>query len=203
MAPPLYSERFEHALTLAARLHHDQRRKGTGVPYITHLLGVAAIVGDHGGTEDQVIAALLHDALEDQLPDHPDLHADIRADYGEHVLTMVEALSDTQEHPKPPWKQRKTAYIEHVRALPGDAPALLISAADKLYNARTLLRDYALVGEPLWERFKASRAQTLWYYRALADSFEDKEWPTPLQAHVAHSLADIVDDLEAAIDAAS
>ena len=192
-----YSARFDDALQLAATLHRDQTRKGSGVPYITHLLGVAALVGDHGGSEEQVIAALLHDALEDCLAQHPDLHAQIKGRYGQSVLAMVEALSDTQAHPKPPWLERKQAYIQHVERASSHDASLLVSVADKLYNARTILRDSRVVGDEIWSRFKASREQALWYYRSLADAFTAKQWPTPLQAQLAASLDEVVGALEA------
>lgn len=198
MTPPSsYSARFADALALATSLHDGQVRKGSGVPYITHLLGVAALVGDHGGDEDQVIAGLLHDAIEDGVKDRPDIATHIGERFGPRVLTLVRACSDTETHPKPPWAERKRAYVAHVERAPDEDPALLVSAADKLYNARTLLRDLNVVGHALWDRFKATRPQTLWYYRALADAYTAKRWPTPTQTQLAAELARVVARLEA------
>ena len=161
-----YTEKFEDALVYAAQLHRDQTRKGTGVPYVTHLLAVAAIVGESGGTEDEVISALLHDAPEDaggeaQL-------AEIRARFGDGVANVVAGCTDTYERAKPPWRARKEAYLEHLAGAPPSVR--LVSAADKLHNARAVLSDYRAVGEDLWDRFNGGREGTLWYYRAVAEA---------------------------------
>ncbi|MBA2344583.1 MAG: HD domain-containing protein, partial [Rubrobacter sp.] len=133
-----YGHKFEQALTYASIVHAAQRRKGTETPYITHLLAVAAIVGENGGTENEIIAALLHDAPEDQ--GGKERLADIRTRFGDEVADIVEACSDTFEIPKPPWRGRKEAYIAHIRE--ASASARLVSAADKLHNARSILSDY-------------------------------------------------------------
>lgn len=164
---PLLAERFEDALAYAARLHRHQVRKGAGIPYVSHLLAVAAIALEHGADEDVAIAALLHDAVEDQ-GGAPTLEA-IRTRYGERVARLVAAASDTDVTPKPPWRARKEAYIAHVREAEPDA--LLVSASDKLHNARALLLDYRTQGEGLWSRFSAGREEILWYYRGLVDAF--------------------------------
>jgi (p)ppGpp synthase/HD superfamily hydrolase len=150
-------------------------RKGTNIPYISHLLAVAALVIEAGGDEDAAIAALLHDAVEDQggraMLDR------IRARYGANVADIVEACSDTDVIPKPPWKPRKEAYIA---AIPRKSPqALLVSLADKVHNAGAILDDYRQIGEELWPRFNAGRDDILWYYRALADGFRGRT-PDPL-----------------------
>ena len=162
-----YGERFEEALKYAARLHRAQLRKGTNTPYVTHLLAVAAIVGENGGTEDEVIAALLHDAVEDQ--GGAATREEIRRRFGEAVAATVDHVSDTDVFPKPPWRERKEAYVARVR----DAPrsARLVSAADKLHNARSILRDLRAEGESVWRRFTGTKEETLWYYRALVDAF--------------------------------
>jgi GTP pyrophosphokinase len=158
-----YGLRFEEALVYAARVHAVQFRKGTAIPYITHLLAVAAIVGDGGGSEDEVIAALLHDAVEDQ--GGLARLADIRARFGEEVAVIVRDCTDAIVVPKPPWRVRKEAYIAHLaEATPG---VLRVSAADKLHNARAILADLRAIGPPLWARFTGGQAGTLWYYRAL------------------------------------
>ena len=161
-----YTEKFEDALVYAARLHRDQTRKGTGVPYVTHLLAVAGIVGESGGTEDEVISGLLHDAPEDAGGE--ERLAEVRGRFGGVVADIVAGCTDTYEDPKPPWRARKEAYLDH---LAGATPSVrLVSAADKLHNARSVLADHRSVGDDLWERFNGGRDGTLWYYRAVADT---------------------------------
>jgi len=163
-----YGEKFERALPYAAWLHRDQVRKGTSTPYITHLLAVASIVGENGGTEDEVVAALLHDAPEDQGGEAR--LRDIRAQFGDGVAKIVDGCTDTFETPKPPWRERKERYLAHL----ADAPesVRLVSSADKLHNARTVLSDYRLLGEDLWTRFNGKKAGTLWYYRAIVGTLQ-------------------------------
>ena len=162
-----YGEKFGEALDYAVRVHRDQRRKGTEVPYVTHLLAAAAIVGENGGTEDEVVAALLHDAPEDQ--GGRERLEDIRERFGDEVADIVAGNTDTFEDPKPPWRERKETYIVHI----GHAPesVRLVSAADKLHNARTILADLRIVGDELWQRFTGGKEGTLWYYRALVTAF--------------------------------
>lgn len=160
------SDRFTRALALACELHRTQARKDTQVPYVAHLLAVAGIVLEHGGKEDEAIAALLHDAVEDQ-GGEPTL-ARIERELGENVAAIVEACSDTVVTPKPPWTERKRAYIARIADEP--ASARLVSAADKLHNARSVLADYRVHGEALWSRFNGGR-ETIWYYRSLVDAF--------------------------------
>ena len=162
-----YGEKFEEALPYTARLHRYQTRKGSGTPYINHLLAVAAIVGENGGTEDEVVAALLHDAPEDQGGE--ERLEDIRARFGDAVAEIVDGCTDTYEDPKPAWRPRKEAYIAHVAE--ASPPVRLVSAADKLHNARSILADLRAVGDELWERFTGGKEGTLWYYRALADAY--------------------------------
>jgi (p)ppGpp synthase/HD superfamily hydrolase len=163
----ILSPRFEEALTWATRLHARQERKGSGVPYVAHLLGVASIALEHGADEDEAIGALLHDAVEDQ-GGAPTL-AEIRRRFGDRVAGVVEGCTDTDATPKPPWRVRKEAYVAHVREAP--ASVRLVSASDKLYNARTILADYRTSGEAVWGRFTGGRDGTLWYYRALVDAY--------------------------------
>lgn len=157
-----YSPRLDEALALAAADFRHIRRKGTAIPYLTHLLQVMVTVGEHGGDEDQLIAAVLHDWLED-VPGATVEALSLR--FGERVASLVLGLSDTVLSPKPPWEARKRAYLLHLAAAPADLK--LISAADKLHNARSIHRDLFLVGDAVWERFTASKEQTLWYYREL------------------------------------
>jgi len=131
-------------------------------------LAVASLVIEHGGDEDEAIAALLHDAVEDQ--GGLETHDRIAARFGATVAEIVMGCSDSTIEPKPPWRSRKEAYIAHIAAGAPDS-VLLVSAADKLHNARAILTDYREQGEALWQRFTGGRAGTLWYYRALADVF--------------------------------
>jgi GTP pyrophosphokinase len=164
-----YGERFEEALLYAARLHRDQTRKDTEVPYVTHLLAVAAIVGENGGTEDEVVAALLHDAPEDR--GGKDRLEAIRARFGDEVAEIVDGCTDTYEDPKPEWRPRKEAYVAHVaKASPS---VRLVSAADKLHNARSILADLRSLGDELWDRFTGGKEGTLWYYCALVETYAE------------------------------
>jgi (p)ppGpp synthase/HD superfamily hydrolase len=165
------TQRFTDALAYATEVHAGQSRKGTSVPYVAHVLGVCALVLEDGGGEDEAIAALLHDAVEDG-GGQPRLE-DIRQRFGDRVAETVWACSDTDETPKPPWKERKARYIAHLREA-GPA-ARRVSCADKLHNARAILRDYRLVGERLWDRFSASAEDNLWYYRALVEAFRQPD----------------------------
>ena len=167
----MLSPRFGYALFYASQLHRDQLRKGTQIPYVSHLLAVTALVLEHGGTEDEAIAALLHDAVEDQ--GGSETREVIREQFGEDVAAIVDGCSDADTLPKPPWDERKKAYVAHVRIAPPSVR--LVSAADKLHNARAILADYRQLGETLWDRFNGGRDGTLWYYRALADTFRSAE----------------------------
>ena len=163
-----YGEKFEEALVYAADAHRDQTRKGTGIPYVTHLLAVAAIVGENGGTEDEVIAALLHDAPEDA-GGGPRLK-DIQLRFGDEVAGIVAGCTDTYEDPKPPWRERKEAYIAHLAEAPPSVR--LVSAADKLHNARSILQDYRTLGDNLCDRFNGGKECTLWYYREISAALQ-------------------------------
>src|SRR2546425_10055647 len=159
--------RFTRAVGYAARLHAKQKRKGTERPYIGHLLGVASIVIEHGGDEDAVIAALLHDAVEDQ-GGLPRLR-EIRRKFGARVVRIVDGCTDSYTEPKPPWRARNLAYIQRVAADPADVR--LVSAADKLSNARETLHELRLHGDSVFEKFEGKKEGTLWYYRALVEVF--------------------------------
>ncbi|MBD2242781.1 HD domain-containing protein [Nostoc sp. FACHB-888] len=163
----MLSERFITALTYATQLHANQVRKGSGVPYVAHLLGVASIALEYGANEDEAIGALLHDAIEDQ--GGAATREEIRRRFGDNVTAIVDGCTDADTTPKPPWRQRKEAYIAHI---PTASPSvLLVSLADKLYNAQSILKDYRVLGDSLWERFHGGKEGTLWYYRALVDTF--------------------------------
>ncbi len=164
----MLSERFTAALTYATQLHANQVRKGSGIPYITHLLGVASIALEYGANEDEAIAALLHDAIEDQ--GGAATREEIRRRFGDNVTAIVDGCTDSDTTPKPPWRQRKEAYIAHLAT--ASHSVLLVSAADKLYNTRSILKDYRIVGESVWERFQGGGKEgTLWYYRSLVIAF--------------------------------
>jgi (p)ppGpp synthase/HD superfamily hydrolase len=163
------SPRFHEALSFASSVHADQVRKGTAIPYIAHLLAVASIVLEAGGSEDEAIAALLHDAPEDQ--GGLTMLAEIREKFGDRVADIVEHCSDTFETPKPPWEKRKHDYVERLRT--ADASVLLVSIADKLHNVRATLRDaMAHGGSSVFARFSASREQTLDNYQNLSDAYK-------------------------------
>jgi GTP pyrophosphokinase len=162
------STRFFEAIGYALELHNDQIRKGTKIPYIAHLLAVTALVLENGGDEDQAIAALLHDAVEDR--GGLETLQEIHDKFGARVALIVKACSDAVSKPKAPWKKRKDAYIASIAEKPTDA--VLVSIADKIHNARAILGDYREIGEALWERFKGGREGTLWYYRALVEAFK-------------------------------
>lgn len=151
----MFSARFETARSFAGRLHPQQVCKGGDIPYIGHLLGVASIAIDHGATEDQGGVAT---------------EAVIRTMFGDAVTNIVRGCTDADVIPKPPWRDRKEQYIAHQEhATPS---VRLVSAADKLQNARAILGDYLAIGEDVWERFKGGREGTMWYYRSLADTFD-------------------------------
>ncbi len=180
------TERFDNALVFACRLHRGQARKVSGVAYISHLLAVAALAIEAGGDEDEAIAALLHDAVEDQ--GGAATREKIRARFGARVAAIVDGCSDTDRMPKPPWKQRKRA---HVAGLADAGPSvLLVVSADKLHNARSLLAAYRETGEAIWKQFRGGRQGTLWYYRAAADAIR-AAGGTPLSAALERTVADL------------
>lgn len=186
--------RFDEALVYAADVHREQLRKGTETPYIAHLLAVSALVIEDGArsgevNEDEAIAALLHDAAEDQGGEAR--LADIRARFGDRVAEIVAACSDTFEDPKPPWRERKEAYIARLRE-ETDVGVLRVFLADKLHNARQILEDYREVGDALWERFNRD-ADTPWYYRTLAEVFRQRMGESPMTKE----LGSVVQELDA------
>ncbi len=163
----MLTDRFDDALSYASRIHRDQRRKGTDIPYVSHLLAVASLTLEHGGDEDQAIAALLHDAAEDQ--GGAERLADIEARFGQGVAAIVADCTDSWVEPRPPWRERKTAYVAALAGKP--ARSLLVSLADKTHNARAITADLRRHGDDLWPRFTGGAEGTLWYYGALARAF--------------------------------
>lgn len=186
------TKRFESALIYACHIHASDVRKGTEIPYVSHLLAVASLVLENGGNEDEAIGALLHDAAED----HGGKRRleDIRLRFGDTVAAIVDGCTDTFEDPKPPWRPRKQAYIERLQHEP--LHVLKVSLADKVHNARAILRDYRAVGEALWERFNGGREGTLWYYRALVDAFERADALQNVDAPLVAELDRVVSELE-------
>jgi (p)ppGpp synthase/HD superfamily hydrolase len=167
--------RFSEAFAYAAELHAAQKRKLSGSPYVSHLLRVTGIVLEHGADEDEAIAALLHDAVEDQ-GGVKTLEA-IRRRFGPRVAEIVAACSDTDQFPKPPWRERKESYLAHLRD--ASASVRLVSAADKLDNVRSLSADFYTLGDALWQHFNGGRDGTLWYYRSVVDILKAAQ-PSPL-----------------------
>lgn len=170
--------RFESAILYANQVHQGQQRKGTGIPYMAHILGVTAIALEYGASEDEAIGALLHDAAEDGGGEAR--LAEIRARFGDAVGDIVLGCSDSLvEHPedKLPWRERKEAYLAHLER--ASQPVCLVSAADKLHNVRSIVRDLRMHGDEVWERFQGRREGTLWYYDAVADALI-RRWRSPL-----------------------
>ena len=182
---------LQEALVYAAGLHAEQTKKGgEEIPYIAHLLGVCSLTLEAGGTEDQAIAALLHDAAEDQ--GGRERLEEIRGKFGDRVAEIVEACTDAFEDPKPDWRPRKERYLEHLASSPVDA--LLVACADKLYNTRAILQDHRRVDDEVFKRFTGKKEGTLWYYRALADALAN----SALESWLVEELMRAVGELERA-----
>ncbi len=163
----LLTDRYAEALTYAAAAHAGQTRKGTSIPYISHPLAVSALVIENGGSETQAIAALLHDVLEDCGARHA---PEIEARFGADVLRIVEGMTDglaDESGRKPEWRQRKLAYLDHLRT--ADIETVLVASCDKLHNATAIADDHAMIGEDVFARFSQPKPETVWYYRQLAD----------------------------------
>ncbi len=183
--------RFLEAFSFAAELHGDQVRKGSDTPYLSHLMAVAGIVMEYGGTEDEIIAALLHDSIEDQAHKYggaESLRQEIRRRFGDDVLEIVNGCTDADVLPKPPWLARKKAYIDHLSTA---TPSIRrVSAADKLHNARTIMSDYREQGDRVFGLFKGGKEGTMWYYRALVTQFKACE-DTPLVRELDHTVTQL------------
>ena len=181
----MLTERYADALQLAWRLHDGQVRKGTTIPYVSHLIGVSSIALEHGANEDEAIAALLHDAVEDA-GGKPTLEM-IRSRFGSAVAEIVDGCTDSYEEPKPAWRPRKEAYLAHLAAA---SPSVrLVPNSDKLHNARAILLDLRVHGPALWSRFTAPKEGSLWYYRSLVQAFS------------AHGRTLLVDELDRTVQA--
>ena len=180
--PWRYSDRIIVAMAAAAQIHATQVRKGTTIPYLSHLLGTCSIAFEYGACENEAIAALLHDAIEDGRPTEAAVTA-VRG-FGPEVLRIVQGCTDSDAHPRPPWRERKEAYLAHLAE--ADRSILLVSASDKLHNARSIVRDLRPLGANLWARFGPTKDEILWYYRSLVTAFRANGAHTP----------DLIDELD-------
>jgi len=178
------SERFDHALVYASQLHRDQVRKGSGIPYVAHLLSVSSRVLVADGSEDQAIAGLLHDAAEDQ--GGQATLDEIRTRFGTPVSEIVADCTDSWVEPKPAWRPRKQAYLAALPSKP--VSSLLVSLADKVDNAEAILHDYLNLGDELWGRFTGGRDGTIWYYRTLSTIF-DQVLPSALASQLSRAVS--------------
>lgn len=183
------TDRYSDALVFAFELHRTQFRKGSQIPYVAHLLGVSSLVLENGGGEAEAIAGLLHDAAEDQ-GGSPVLAA-IESRFGRTVSEIVLGCTDSLDEPKPPWRERKERYLQHLPT--ASRSVQLVSSCDKLYNARSIVADYRSLGEALWDRFRGGREGTLWYYRALAETFSVQNAAVDELRRVVAELWELVD----------
>jgi len=181
------TERFENALVYANRLHAQQIRKATGVPYISHLLSVTALVLEDGGDEDEAITALLHDAVEDQ--GGKATRAEIYRLFGEQVGAIVDGCTEFDCEIKPPWRERKERYLEQLRQ--GTPSVRRVALADKLHNARSLLVDYRHQGENIWSMFSVGKDGMLWFYHTLLALYRETE-----SSPMVEDLARVMTELE-------
>jgi GTP pyrophosphokinase len=199
----MLTPRFDEAVAFSRELHAMQQRKGAPVPYLSHLLAVASLVLEDGGSEDETIAALLHDAIEDQGDCYPGgrpaLRREIAGRFGDRVLYIVDACTDDDAFDKcaretfaaevTAWRDRKQAYLEHLERT-SDAGVLRVACADKVHNARSILADYRWFGRQLWDRFRTRDPQDqLWYYIELARIFSAR--PGRLQQELSHAVDQI------------
>jgi (p)ppGpp synthase/HD superfamily hydrolase len=186
------SKVFDDALVYAAEIHRDQVRKGSGIPYIAHLLSVSSRVLVAGGSEIQAIAGLLHDAAEDQ--GGKARLDDIQLRFGAPVAQIVADCTDSWVEPKPTWRPRKEAYLASLSGKPGES--LLVSLADKVDNAEAILQDYRIMGDGLWSRFTGGRQGTIWYYRSISEIFA-KAMPCALSNALSQTVSEFPHPIEA------
>ncbi len=184
MSEGVLTERFQKAFDFSLKLHGSQLRKDSNVPYMSHLLAASALVLENGGGEDEAIAALLHDAVEDQ--GGKDTLKKIEEQFGLIVSQIVIHCSDTLQTPKPPWKEIKQAYLSKLNQMP--VSSRLVSLADKVHNARSILLDYHLNGDDLWERFRAGKYEVLWYYNAMLEKFKEIDDPSHRRLMIEFSM---------------
>lgn len=180
---------YDDALLYASELHRTQVRKGTEIPYMSHLLSVSALVLKNGGDEEQAVAGLLHDAAEDQ--GGQETLDEIQRQFGDRVAGIVLDCTDTLLDPKPAWKARKEAYIA---SIPEKSPdSLLVSLADKTDNARAIMGGYREIGDDVWDRFTGKKEGALWYYQSLSVLFS-KHYPGSLAVELARTVATFSED---------
>ena len=170
LTQPLLTTRFAEAFALANKLHARQYRKQTTIPYLSHLMSVSALVLEMGGNEDEAIAALLHDAVEDQ--GGLDTLAQIKDNFGERVADLVYQCSDCVTSPKPPWQERKDQHLAKLRI--ASLPTLRVSLADTLHNVRSIQIERRLAGEKIWQKFSKGKAGILWYYGSLSQLYKER-----------------------------
>jgi (p)ppGpp synthase/HD superfamily hydrolase len=182
----ILTQRFEQALVYATRLHAQQVRKATGVPYISHLLSVTALVLEAGGNEEEAIAALLHDAVEDQ--GGAATRTEIYHQFGEQIVAIVDDCTEFRTEIKPPWRDRKLHYIEQLRR--GSPSARRVALADKLHNMRSLLFDYRQQGEAIWSVFSTGKEGMLWFYHSLLKMYREVA-PSPMVEELARVVAEL------------
>jgi len=193
MTQRILGSRFQDAVLLALQIHGGDLRKSTTIPYVSHLFSVCALVLEDGGDEDEAVAALLHDMLED----HPKeiTKSEIERLFGERVADIVQLCTDTppgyKGGPKPPWRKRKAAYVERIRE--AAYPRCRVALADKLHNVRTIVNDYRKIGNKIWARFKATKEDQLRYHRSLVEAFREASAP----AYLINELDSLVTELEA------
>jgi (p)ppGpp synthase/HD superfamily hydrolase len=185
----LYSPKLGEALQFAADAFRERPRKGSGVPYLTHLLQVSTWVGEHGGDEELMIAGVLHDYLEDI---DPEGGPELERRFGARVARLVAALSELGSK-RDPWRKRKEEYIERLRTAPVEVK--LIAAADKLHNARSVLRDFGLIGDEIWKRFTAGKGESLWYY-ATVTAAVGEGFPHPLVSELESTVKELLERAE-------
>jgi (p)ppGpp synthase/HD superfamily hydrolase len=183
---PNLTDRFTQALTYATHLHTHQLRKGSTIPYISHLLSVTALVLEDGGDEDSAIAALLHDAIEDQ--GGPTTRIQIHQQFGDRVTQLVDACTESDHQPKPSWKQRKLQYLQQLQTVPDDAIRIVL--ADKLHNARSILRDLHTHPDQTWQKFNAPPADILWFYQSCLTILQNRS-----QSPMVHELQQVISQL--------
>ena len=182
----------------AVEMHAGQVRKATGIPYVSHLFAVAAIAMEHGADEEQTIAALLHDVIEDT----PATAGDVSDRFGERVADLVVACSDSEGEPKPPWRERKEAYLRHVSGMPADA--LVVTMADKLHNAASIRRDLRSEGLAMFARFTNARPEDqLWYFEALAVEYRRRVGDQPELLQLVDELDRVVADVSRQVETLS
>ncbi len=182
------TERFNEAMQFALAVHSGQLRKGTDVPYASHLLAVASIVLEYGGDEDLAIAALLHDSIEDRGIDE----GEIRRRFGDDVAGIVTGCSDSfvkDPTKKLPWATRKKGYLRHLET--ASDSVLLVSMADKLHNIRSILKDFREIGDAIWGRFNASKGETLWFYSSMLEIFQKRGRHKELLGEFSRTVANL------------